>query len=166
MAIEIERQLAQLLQPLLTAPLIVKGDVPSPQQPYAELSMISCAALGLGNEVSQGVDNEGDIAIRVHHRAEIAIYYHGADVVAQLSKIMDGLQRITMSEQLQMAQIGVEGSAKLKTGIKEDAGWKPDSDSYLSFHIHYSITFNDPVGSIENVHAATEGGVKKIKLTR
>lgn len=167
MTTEITQQLTRLLQPLLAVPLIERGE-PSPERPYAELFIRACEPIGMGNEVAQGVDDGGNIAIRVQRRAEIVIHYYGVgstEGVAQLSNIMDRLQSITLAQQLQMANIGVEGGARLETAQKTGEH-APYSAPCLSFPIHYSLTFNDPVGVIENVHAATDGGVKKIKLTR
>ncbi len=167
MATIIEQKLITLLQPLLAdVPLIVKGDSPTPGQPYAELSTLSYTALGLSDEVSQKVDDNGYLTIRGQRRSEIAVHYYGPDVVEQLSKIIDGLNRVSVSEKFQLAQIGVEGSGKLKTEMKDDAEWTPNSETYLSLHIHYAVTINDHVGIIETVHTAHENGAIKIKLTR
>lgn len=161
----IEQQLKSLLQPLLDVSLIVKGESP-PDKPYAELSTVSYTALGIGDEIGQEVNNEGCLIIRGQRRAEIAIHYYGDDVVKQLSNLIDGLKKVSVSEQFQLAQIGVEGSAKLKTEMKEDAEWTPNSETYLSFYIHYSITLNDTVGVIETIRAVHEDGEININLTR
>lgn len=166
----IQQQLKSLLQPLLDISLIIKGES-TPETPYAELSTVAVTALGMSDEVSQGVDEQGYLTIRGQRRAEIAIHYFGADdgnhdVVEQLCKITDGLKRITVSEQFQLAQIGIEGSPELKTEMKEDAEWTPNSETYLSFFIHYSVIIKDAVSVIDNIHAASDGGEININLTR
>lgn len=170
MATPIEQQLIQLLQPLLTVPLRLKGEIPVPEQPYAELSLLSCAVLGM-DEVAQRVDDNGNLPIRSQRRSEVAIHYchsqnsqHAA--VEQLSQIIDGLSRIATTEQFQLAQLGVEGNAILKTEMKEDAQWTPNSETYLSFAIHYTVTIDNPVGVIEFIQTATDGSAIRTKLMR
>lgn len=165
MAISIEQQLKNLLQPLLDASLVVKGEA-VPEEPYAELSMVSCTALGMSDEVGQEVDENGHLIIRGQRRAEIAIHYCGEGVVEQLNKLSDRLRKVSVSERFQLAQIGIEGSAQLKTEMKEDAEWTPNSETYLSFFIHYSVIIKDAIGVIENIHAATDGSEIMINLTR
>lgn len=165
MAISIEQQLKNLLQPLLDASLIVKGEA-VPEEPYAELSMVSCTALGMSDEVGQEVDKQGYLIIRGQRRAEIAIHYRGEGVVEQLNKLSDRLRKVSVSERFQLAQIGIEGSAQLKTEMKEDAEWTPNSETYLSLFIHYSVIIKDAISVIENIHAATDGSEIMINLTR
>ncbi|SFB97550.1 phage neck terminator protein [Pragia fontium] len=165
MATIIEQQLKSLLQPLLDSNLIIKGET-VPQEPYAELSTVSCTALGMSDEVDRNVSDDGYLIVRGQRRAEIAIHYYGGDVVEQLSKINDGLRKVSVSEKFQLAQIGIEGSAQLKTEMKEDAQWTPNSETYLSFFIHYSVIIKDAVSVIDNVQATSDGSKTIFNLTR
>ncbi|GKX56345.1 hypothetical protein SOASR030_24570 [Leminorella grimontii] len=165
MATTIEQRLKALLQPLLSVSLIAKGEAP-PSSAYAELSVVSLTALGMGDEVAKSVDDEGNLLIRGQRRAEIAIHCTGCDPVEALMPVIDGFRRVSVSERFQLAQIGVEGSPQLKTEMKEDAQWTPNSETYLSFFIHYSVTIKDAVSVIERVHAATDGGDITFNITR
>lgn len=165
MATTIEQRLKALLQPLLQVALIAKGETP-PQSAHAELSVVSFAALGMGDELARSVDSEGNLVIRGQRRAEMAIHCVDCDAVETLIPVIDGFRKVSVSERFQLAQIGVEGSPQLKTEMKEDAQWTPNSETYLSFFIHYAVTIKDAVSVIERVHAATDGGDITFNITR
>lgn len=161
----IEQQLISLLQPLLGVTL-KKRDSENPEVDFADLEIVSVSVKGMGNEVAQGTDKEGNLLNFIPHQAEIAIRYFGADGVSQLSALLNQLQRISVLEQFQRANIGIGRLEKVETVKDSDVKEERVPHAEIKFSIHYTVVIKDAVGVIEHINAAHDDGEINIHLTR
>lgn len=161
----IEQQLIKLLQPLMSVTLKKKDNVME-EEDFADLEIIAASAIGMGNEVAQGSDNQGNLISYTHYQAEIAIRYFGPDGVLQLSALLNQLRRISVSEQFQRANIGIGRLENVETvtDIEVEGELVPNAEA--KFFIHYTVAINDAVGVIEHIKAAHDSGETTIHLTR
>jgi hypothetical protein len=161
----ISQRLIGLLQPLLDVTLIVKGETSS-EETFADLDIVSASALGMGGDVSQGCDAEGNLKIYTSYHTEVAIRYFGLNGVVQLSLLANQLRRISVSEQFQKENIGIGRLENPETVTDIAVDGSPTANAQFRFFIHYTVVVDDTVGVIEQISAAYNGANINLHLTR
>ena len=161
----IKMHLLGFLKPLLNVPIKDQNDVTTSEE-FASLDVVSTTLLGMGNDVSQGVDEQGNQLIYLPYKTECSLHYFGCDAVSMLAELASQLRRTSVLEQLQHIYIGIGQLGKIEA--KEDKVLEGESLSHavFNFSIHYTEKLNDNVGVIETVNAAHNGGKTTIHLTR
>lgn len=127
---------------------------------------ISTEAIGMGGEVSQGVDEDGLLNVYLPYKSEVAIHYFGYGGQSELSRLANQLRLPSVLEQNQKAIFGIGTLGKIeKTDNVEIEG---ESIPHAVFHltVHYTERLYDDVGAIETIKAAHESGETTIHLTR